>query len=91
MSEWAVAAGQPVQDAAGQTFEHFYFSLQAAVAGLGVAIGPWHLVRDDLDSGVLTAPLGFVEDGSRYCLLSPQPLQPDGPQADLLDWLRAMA
>lgn len=53
-SEWAVAAGQPVQDAAGQTFEHFYFSLQAAVAGLGVAIGPWHLVRDDLDSGVLT-------------------------------------
>ena len=90
-SEWAVAAGQPVQDAAGQTFEHFYFSLQAAVAGLGVAIGPWHLVRDDLDSGVLTAPLGFVEDGSRYCLLSPQPLQPDGPQADLLDWLRAMA
>ena len=90
-SEWAVAAGQPVQDAAGQTFEHFYFSLQAAVAGLGVAIGPWHLVRDDLDSGVQTAPLGFVEDGSRYCLLSPQPLQPDGPQADLLDWLRAMA
>ena len=56
-----------------------------------VAIGPWHLVRDDLDSGVLAAPLGFVEDGSRYCLLSPQPLLPDSPQADLLDWLRAMA
>ncbi|CUI70578.1 TPA: LysR family transcriptional regulator [Pseudomonas aeruginosa] len=90
-SEWATAAGQPVSDAPGQTFEHFYFSLQAAVAGLGVAIGPWHLVRDDLDSGVLAAPLGFIEDGSRYCLLSPQPLPPDGPQADLLAWLRAMA
>ncbi|MFT4198287.1 MAG: LysR family transcriptional regulator [Pseudoxanthomonas sp.] len=89
--EWATAAGQPVPDAPGQTFEHFYFSLQAAVAGLGVAIGPWHLVRDDLDSGVLAAPLGFIEDGSRYCLLSPQPLPPDGPQADLLEWLRAMA
>jgi len=89
--EWATAAGQPALDAPGQSFEHFYFSLQAAVAGLGVAIGPWHLVRDDLDSGVLAAPLGFVEDGSRYCLLSPQPLQPDSPQADLLAWLRALA
>ncbi|EPF2501813.1 LysR family transcriptional regulator, partial [Pseudomonas aeruginosa] len=89
--EWAAAAGQPAPDAKGQTFEHFYFSLQAAVAGLGVAVGPWHLVRDDLDSGVLAAPLGFVEDGSRYCLLSPQPLRPDSPQADLLGWLRAMA
>lgn len=89
--EWAAAAGQPAPDAKGQTFEHFYFSLQAAVAGLGVAVGPWHLVRDDLDSGVLAAPLGFVEDGSRYCLLSPRPLQPDSPQADLLAWLRAMA
>jgi DNA-binding transcriptional LysR family regulator len=38
-------------------FDHFYFSLQAAVAGLGVAIGPWHLVRDDLESGVLVAPM----------------------------------
>ncbi|TBU96107.1 LysR family transcriptional regulator [Phytopseudomonas dryadis] len=89
--EWATAAGQAMPDAPGQTFEHFYFSLQAAVAGLGVAIGPWHLVRDDLDSGMLAAPLGFVEDGSRYCLLSPQPLQLDSPQAHLLAWLRAMA
>jgi DNA-binding transcriptional LysR family regulator len=89
--EWALSAGLPAPDASGQTFEHFYFSLQAAVAGLGVAIGPWHLVRDDLDSGVLVAPLGFVEDGSRYCLLSPHPLQPGSPQADLLAWLRAAA
>ncbi|MEC5319190.1 LysR family transcriptional regulator [Brenneria populi subsp. brevivirga] len=89
--EWAAAAGHAMSETRGQTFEHFYFSLQAAVAGLGVAIGPWHLVRDDLDSGVLVAPLGFIAEGSRYCLLSPQPLPPDGPQADLLAWLRAMA
>ena len=88
--EWAAAAGPALPEAPGQTFEHFYFSLQAAVAGLGVAIGPWHLVRDDLDSGVLTAPAGFVEDGSRYCLLSPRPLIADSPQAQLLAWLRTM-
>lgn len=88
---WATAVGHADVAAPGQTFEHFYFSLQAAVAGLGVAIGPWHLVRDDLESGVLTAPLGFIADGSHYCLLSPDPCPPHGPQARLLAWLRAKA
>ena len=88
--EWAAAAHQPPGGGRGQTFDHFYFSLQAAVAGLGVAIGPWHLVRDDLDSGVLVAPMGFVEDGSHYCLLTPEPVKDGGTQSDLLDWLRKM-
>ncbi|QMV65237.1 LysR family transcriptional regulator [Pseudomonas berkeleyensis] len=87
-AEWANAAGASAADGPAQTFEHFYFSLQAAVAGLGVAIGPWHLVRDDIDSGFLGAPLGFVEDGSRYCLLSPDALAPESLQAELLAWLR---
>ncbi|MBN8884910.1 MAG: LysR family transcriptional regulator [Rudaea sp.] len=89
--EWSAAAEQPLPEAAGQTFEHFYFSLQAAVAGLGVAIGPWRLVCDDLQSGVLAAPLGFVEDGSLYCLLAPQPPEAGSLHADLLDWLRTVA
>ncbi|WP_417284681.1 LysR family transcriptional regulator [Comamonas sp.] len=89
--DWATATGQTLASGAGQTFEHFYFSLQAAVAGLGVAIGPWHLVRGDLDNGLLAAPLGFVEDGSRYCLFSPSSLRADSSQASLLEWLRQMA
>ncbi|WP_367253447.1 LysR family transcriptional regulator [Pseudomonas sp. stari2] len=86
--EWAAAAGQPVPATQRQSFEHFYFSIQAAVAGLGVAIGPWHLVRDDIESGVLAAPSGFVEDGSHYCLLSPAPHKPGSLEMDLLEWLR---
>lgn len=89
--EWAAAARQPAGSGRGQTFDHFYFSLQAAVAGLGVAIGPWHLVRDDIQSGVLVAPIGFVEDGSHYCLLTPEPVTAGSAQSDLLDWLRTMA
>jgi len=46
-------------------------------------------VRDDLDSGLLVAPLGFVADGSRYCLLAPKPAEPGSLQAELLQWLRA--
>ncbi|AXE32872.1 LysR family transcriptional regulator [Chromobacterium phragmitis] len=75
----------------GPWFERFYFSLRAAVAGLGVAIGPWRLVRDDVDNGLLAAPLGFVEDGARYALLSPEPFRQDGLAADLLAWLREMS
>ena len=88
---WSRASGQPGPGTHGQTFDHFYFSLQAAVAGLGVAIGPWPLVRDDIESGVLAAPLGFVEDGSHYCLLSPHPIEADQPQGRLLAWLRTVA
>lgn len=88
--EWAGAAGLATPAQHMQTFEHFYFSIQAAVAGLGVAIGPWHLVRDDVQSGVLAAPLGFVDDGSRYCLFAPGELTPGSLEMDLLDWLRAV-
>lgn len=90
-STWETLRGSAPDDHAprNQVFEHFYFSLQAAVAGLGVAIGPWHLVCDDIANGVLAAPLGFMEDGSSYCLLSPRKLS-TAPQLHLLDWLRSV-
>lgn len=88
---WAEYSGQPQPSGPQLQFEHFYFTLQAAVAGMGVAIGPWQLVRDDIASGVLAAPMGFVEDGSRYCLLSPAPPAPNGVHAQLLQWLRSQA
>ena len=55
-----------------------------------MAIGPWHLVRDDVHSGVLAAPLGFVEDGSRYCLLSPAALKNGSLEMELLKWLQTV-
>lgn len=89
---WARGSDHSIPASAGhQQHEHFYFSLQAAVAGLGVAIGPWHLVCDDLQSGLLAAPCGFVEDGSHYCLLSNAALEAGSIESLLLDWLRAQA
>jgi len=71
-----------------QTYEHFYLSLQAACAGLGVAIGSVFMAREDLDSGRLVAPLGFRRDGSGYFLLSPLPFDGDARRTALLHWLR---
>ena len=44
-----------------QSFDHFYLALQAAVDGLGVALGPLPLLADELASGRLVMPL----DGPR--------------------------
>jgi DNA-binding transcriptional LysR family regulator len=90
-ADWARAARRRVPAAQTQAFEHFYFSLQAAAAGVGVAIGPWQLVRDDIEAGVLVAPQGFAADGSGYHLLSPQAISEGSPAAALLAWLRAQA
>ncbi len=67
---WGAAAGTPWPAATpeGPEFEHYYFTLEAAVRGLGVAMAPWHLVVDDVQAGRLVAPLGFVASGYDYVL-----------------------
>lgn len=57
---WVVQQGlEPAAIHYGQAFEHLYYLLEAAVAGLGVAIAPQPLVADDLRAGRLSAPWGF--------------------------------
>jgi LysR family glycine cleavage system transcriptional activator len=41
---------------AGPYFDHFFLSLQAAINGLGAAVGPFALIQDDLASRRLVAP-----------------------------------
>lgn len=75
--EWFAARGlisPSLHD--GQSFEHFYFMLEAALAGLGVAIGFWHLVAEDVQGGRLLAPFGFVPTGRHYTALLPVQARP---------------
>ncbi|MFG0832979.1 LysR family transcriptional regulator [Aeromonas bivalvium] len=89
---WRQHAGLPADaKAPGQRFEHFYFSLQGAVAGLGVAIGPYRQVCDDIEAGLLAAPLGFVPDGSGYHLLAPAKPEPGSPHETLANWLHHLS
>lgn len=90
-AQWGEMSGWSAGNQPGQTFDHFYFSLQAAVAGLGVAIGPKRQVQDDLSSGLLCAPLGFLKDGSRYVLLSAGPIEPGSAAGRVRDWLGEVA
>lgn len=83
--QWAARAGVDLGGARRQRFEHFYLTLQAAGAGVGVAIASELMARDDLASGQLVAPYGFAPNGSRYVLLSPEPLA--APGEAVLAWL----
>jgi LysR family glycine cleavage system transcriptional activator len=72
--------------ASEQVFDHYFYMIEAAAAGLGVAIGPWAFVQRDLASGRLVAPLGFTHGRARIVAVTP----PDGatPEAYLFrDWL----
>jgi len=71
----------------GQGFEHLYYLLEAAVAGLGIAIAPQQLVADDLAAGRLAAPWGFVESPARLSFWS-RSANPDPRSRQLLVWLR---
>ncbi|WP_137817598.1 LysR family transcriptional regulator [Pseudomonas sp. 2FG] len=72
----------------GQGFEHLYFLLEAAAAGLGVAIAPQQLVADDLAAGRLVAPWGFVETSAKLALWVPARTLDKRPQ-QLAAWLQA--
>jgi DNA-binding transcriptional LysR family regulator len=71
----------------GQGFEHLYYLLEAAAAGLGVAIAPQQLVADDLAAGRLVAPWGFVDTPARLALWVPA-RRLDQRAQQLAEWLR---
>ncbi|WP_145184748.1 MULTISPECIES: LysR family transcriptional regulator [unclassified Pseudomonas] len=72
----------------GQAFEHLYYLLEAAVAGLGVAIAPQPLVADDLRAGRLSAPWGFTPSPAVLALWVPRRAA-DGRAEQLAQWLKA--
>ncbi|SAL53450.1 transcriptional regulator [Caballeronia cordobensis] len=67
--DWLAQANMPaITPAAALTFDHFYLTLQAAVDGMGIAMGPTALVADDLAAGRLVAPFAGPRLPSRsYC------------------------
>lgn len=92
-SEWLELAGVPrLQAKSTVTFDHFYLTLQAALDGLGVAMGPMLLVAEDLAAGRLVAPL----DGPRlstwhYFAYVPEKLAGQAGVRTLLAWLDSEA
>jgi LysR family glycine cleavage system transcriptional activator len=72
--DWLAKAQVPaLRPAAVLTFDHFYLSVQAAIDGIGIAMGPTALVSHDLAAGRLITPFDAPRLPSRsYCTYVPE-------------------
>lgn len=71
----------------GTCFDRLYYLLEAAAAGLGIAIAPEPLVTEDIASGRLIAPWGFVDTDAQWVLCASK--RSANPRiGQLADWLR---
>ncbi|MDI7066298.1 LysR substrate-binding domain-containing protein, partial [Klebsiella pneumoniae] len=68
-AEWLAACGNPQLAARhSQQLDHFYLTLQAAIDGLGIAMGPPALVALDVEDGRLVFPFdGPALPAWRHC------------------------
>lgn len=88
-SQWAESAGVSLRKLrVGPGYPHLYHTIEAAVAGRGIAIAPEPLVADDLASGRLVAPWGFQDVRAHWVLATPSRVT-DARAQTLAQWLVA--
>lgn len=86
--EWFASAGvTDVNALAGPRYELFSFSLQAAVAGLGVALMPDYLMAAEQAAGRLVVPAEHALTGLGYYLVTPADRVESPAVAELRQWL----
>jgi LysR family glycine cleavage system transcriptional activator len=87
--DWLARAEIPaLKSAATLTFDHFYLTLQAAIDGIGIAMGPIALVSGDLAAGRLVAPFAGPRLPSRsYCTYVPDGKSEDDLVLLFRSWL----
>jgi LysR family glycine cleavage system transcriptional activator len=87
---WLTAAGLPASFATrrGMIFDESFMALQAAMEGLGVAMGRFHLVETDIAAGRLLAPFDVVlPRDAGYYVVAPEATADSSPIVRFRDWL----
>ncbi len=92
-AKWLAAAGRPeIGGSHDISFGGSSLAYQAAIEGMGVALGQTVLIREDIEAGRLAAPLSQgLSDGSAYILAYPDSAARNRALAAFLAWLRAQA
>ncbi|MEO6852974.1 MAG: LysR substrate-binding domain-containing protein [Rhodoferax sp.] len=80
--DWLAAAGEPqLRPANTLTFDHTHLAVQAAIQGMGVALGNPHQLRDVLDGGLLVRPFPELEIDLKNVYWIRPPHAAQNPQA----------
>lgn len=89
---WFAANGEHYAvNSGGMLFEQFSLAIQAAVAGVGVALLPRFLITGELDRGELTALSDkSVKTELAYYLVTPETRADYAPVVAFRDWLLSM-
>jgi DNA-binding transcriptional LysR family regulator len=73
-------------------FEHTYLQIQAAIEGLGFALGSLPLIESELASGHLVSPLNLPAwEGPDYTLIVAQDRESDAAVSAFVTWLKRKA
>lgn len=72
-------------------YEHFYLMIQAASCGLGVAISPRMIVENEIRSGKLVAPYGFIDGKFNIVMWIAPHLRSSKELQDLVTWISSCA
>jgi LysR family glycine cleavage system transcriptional activator len=77
-----------LEPAGALTFDHFYLILEAALDGLGIAMGPTALIAADLAAGRLVTPFPAITLPTRnYHAYTPEARSRDPATRAFCDWL----
>jgi LysR family glycine cleavage system transcriptional activator len=92
-SDWLAKANVPdLKPATTLRLDHFYLTLQAALDGLGVAMGPTALIANDLACGRLVAPFASPRLPARsYCTYVPEAKETNELVVAFCSWLEQEA
>jgi LysR family glycine cleavage system transcriptional activator len=92
-NRWLNAAGIPnLEIQRRQQFDHFYLTLQAAVDGIGVALGPRPVIDGELAAGRLITPLpGPIVRARAYCWVLSETKAGDPLLRTFCEWLEQEA
>jgi LysR family glycine cleavage system transcriptional activator len=87
--EWLVAVGGAhVELNARVNFENSCLAYQAAIEGMGVALGQYALIADDIKSGRLVMPFDFRHvDGNAFYLIYPHHVSSVRRFREFRDWI----
>lgn len=88
-NDWNAMSDTELDIGAEKQFDHFYFSLQAAATGFGLAIGPEPMVHEEIRQGLLVAPYGFRKTPIDYVILSLGSPETDRNMDTFIRWLKS--
>jgi DNA-binding transcriptional LysR family regulator len=87
-SQWLKAHPSVSAPSEIRYYDHHFLIVEAASAGLGVALSPLVLAVDEIDRKRLVAPLRFDADGSHYGLIWQEKAELVGAELALAEWLQ---